>query len=135
MLAQCRERCRIAGIQRRLSGREQADQRSVGRSNDCSSARRAAGVRTVNENWCVARLYAVVRIEDRRVNDRPEPLTRGVRGIGRNERVDEDLIPLQHLIDASGIRRRLLRGSDGRGNEERQRDEEDIDKLHKNLVA
>ena len=100
IVAQCRQRCRIAGIQRRLSGREQADQRSVGRSNDCSSARRAVAAPCVNENWRVALFDAVVRIEDRRVNDRPEPLTRGVRGIRRNERVDENLIPLQHLIDA-----------------------------------
>ena len=59
---------------------------------------------------CVALFDAVVRIEDRRVNDRPEPLTGGVRGIRRNQRFDEDLIPVQHLRHA----RRLVRAEAGR---------------------
>ena len=64
-----------------------------------TAARRDApcGRLVVNEDWCVALFDAVVGIEDRRVNDRPEPLTGGVRRIRRNERVDEDLIPVQHL--------------------------------------
>ena len=52
----------------------------------------------MNKDWRVAPLDAVVRVEDRRVNDRPEPLTRRICGVRRNERVDEDLIPLQHLV-------------------------------------
>ena len=68
----------------------------------------------VNKNWRIALLDAVVRIEDRCVNNRPEPLTGRVRCIRRNERVDEDLIPLQNLVYG----RRLLRGLNRRRNEE-----------------
>ena len=102
-----------------------------------TAARRDAprGALVVNENWRVAPLDAVVRIEDRRVDDRPEPLTGGVRRICRDERVDEDLIPLQHLVELGGSRRRRLRGSDRRGNEEGQPDREDLDALHENLLA
>ena len=99
VFAQCRQRCRIAGIQRRLSGREQADQRSVGRSDDCSSSRRAVVGAGVHENWRVTFLDAVVSIEYRSVNDCPEALTRGVRRVRRDECVDENLIPLQYLVD------------------------------------
>ena len=68
-----------------------------------TAARRDApwGALSSNENRRVAPFDAVVRIEDRRVNDRPEPLTGGVRRIRRNERVDEDLIPVQHLRSRS----------------------------------
>jgi hypothetical protein len=49
----------------------------------------------VNEDWSVSPLDAIERIEDRGVNDRPEPLTGRVGGIRCNERVDEDLVPIQ----------------------------------------
>ena len=52
----------------------------------------------MNENWCVTSLDAVVRVEYRRVNDRSESLAGGVCRIGCDERVNEDLIPLQHLV-------------------------------------
>ena len=123
LVAQRRERRRVAPVQRRLSGREQADQRRVGRSDDRCPARRAARGRVVNEHWRVTPFDAVVGIEDRRVDDRPEPLTGGVRRIRRNQRVDEDLIPLQHLVHGGGLRR-LVRGFDGSGTDDAQRDEE-----------
>ena len=50
----------------------------------------------MNEEWCVATVDAVESIEDRRVYDGPEPLTGGVRRVRGNQRVDEDLVPLEH---------------------------------------
>src|SRR5262245_7375243 len=41
---------------------------------------------------------AVVRVEDRCVNDRSESLAGRIRCIGCDERVNEDLVPFQHLI-------------------------------------
>src|SRR5438876_9956435 len=114
IVAQRRERSRIAGIQRWLLGRKQAGQHGVRCSDDRRSARRAVGRLVVNENWCIALLDAVVGIEDRRVNNRPDPRTRGVRGICRNERVDEDLIPLQHLV---GFLIEVLCPCDGTGDQ------------------
>ena len=52
----------------------------------------------MNEDRCVAPLDAVEGIEDRRVHDRPEPLTGGVRRVRRDQRVNEDLVPIEHLI-------------------------------------
>ena len=57
----------------------------------------------MDEDWRVASFDAVVCIEDRGVHDGPEPLTRGVRRIRRNERVDEDLIPVQHFRRGSSF--------------------------------
>jgi hypothetical protein len=51
----------------------------------------------VNEDGCVSLLDAIERIEDRRVNNRPEPLTGRVGCIRCNERVDEDLVSIQYL--------------------------------------
>ena len=67
-----------------------------------TAARRDAprGAVAVDEDRFVAPLDAVVRIEDRRVHDGAEPLTRRVRGIRRDERVDKDLIPLENLVRA-----------------------------------
>ena len=81
----------------------------MGRGDDRRSARRAVVGPVVNENWCVTSLDAVVGIEDRRVNDRPEALTGGVRRVRRNQRVDEDLIPFQYLVDWAAIRKRTAR--------------------------
>ena len=85
-----------------------------------TAARRDApgGALIVTRNRCVAPLDAVVGVEDRRVNDRSEPLAGGVRRIRRNECVDEDLIPLQHLVDEDRRLGRLLRGFDGRADKE-----------------
>ncbi len=92
-----------------------------------TAARRDApcGAVVSNEYWRVASFDPVVGVEDRRVNDRPEPLTRRVRRTRRNQRVDEDLIPFQHLVDAGGRLRRLLRGLDGSRTKECQRNEKD----------
>ena len=98
IVAQCRERGRIAVIERRLSRRKQPDQRRVRGGDDGGPARRAIRGPVVDEDRLVPFLDAVVRVEDRRVHDGAEPLTRGVRGIGGDERVDEDLIPFQHLV-------------------------------------
>ena len=49
----------------------------------------------------VSSLDPVVGVEDRGVNDRAEPLTRRICRIRRNERVDEDLVPFQHLVDGA----------------------------------
>ena len=114
IVAQRRERSRIARIQRRLLRRKQAGPRSVRCSDDRRSARRAVRGLVVNENWCIALLDAVVGIEDRRVNNRPEPLTRGVRRVCCNERVDQDLIPLQHLV---GFLIEVLCPCDGTGDQ------------------
>ena len=73
----------------------------------------------VNEDRRVAALDAIVGVEDRSVNDRSEPLAGGVRRIGRNERVDENLIPVQHLIVIALLQRDRGR----REREERQCDE------------
>ena len=71
-----------------------------------TAARREAPRGAVgNENWRVAPFDAVVGVEDRGVHDRPEPLTRGIRRIRRNQRVDEDLVPLQHLVRVGWWRR------------------------------
>jgi hypothetical protein len=43
-------------------------------------------------------LDAVVRIEDRAVNDRPQSLARRVCRVRGDKRVDKDLIPLQDLV-------------------------------------
>jgi hypothetical protein len=94
------QRCngsRIAGIQRWLLRWEEADQRSVRRRDHRRPARGAVRRPVVNEDGCVSLLDAIERIEDRRVNDRPEPLTGRVGCIRCNERVDEDLVPIQYL--------------------------------------
>jgi hypothetical protein len=70
----------------------------VRRSDYRRSARCTGGGLIVDKDRCIAPFDPVVRIEDRRVNDCPEPLAGGVRRIGRNQRVDEDLIPFKHLI-------------------------------------
>ena len=57
---QRRERRGIARIQRRLLRREEADERRVRRSDDRRAARCARRSSTVNEDWCVAPLDAVV---------------------------------------------------------------------------
>ena len=68
-----------------------------------------------HEDWRIASLDSVVGIEDRGVNDRAEPLTRRIRGIRRNERIDENLVPFEHLVHGQGVlglcRRFRSRGS------------------------
>src|SRR4029453_16781727 len=81
-----------------LLGGKQANQRCVTRCNDCRASRGAVGRFVVNENGCIALLNAVVGIEYRRVNNRSEPLARGVSGISCNKFVDKNLIPFEHLI-------------------------------------
>ena len=73
---------------------------------------------TVNEEWCIATVDAVQRIEDRRVHDGTEPLTGGVRRARSDQRVNEDLVPLEHRV-AKG---RFFRGLAGRV--ERTREQE-----------
>ena len=65
------------------------------------AARRDAprGAPIANEKWCITLFDAVVGVENRRMNDRSEPLTGRVRRIRRNQHLDEDLIPLKHLVE------------------------------------
>ena len=72
------------------------------------AARREAprGAPIANEEWCISLFDAVVGVENRRMNDGSEPLTGRVRRIRRNQHLDEDLIPLEHLVDGSGPLRR-----------------------------
>jgi hypothetical protein len=102
IVAQGRERCVITGIQFCQPGREQAGQCRVGRGDDRRPARRAVMGPVVNEHWRVTLLDAVVGIEDRGVDDRPQALTGGVRRVCGDQRVDEDLIPFQYLVDRRG---------------------------------
>jgi hypothetical protein len=69
-------------------------------------------------------LDSVVGIEDRGVDDRAEPLTRRICGIRRNERVDEDLVPFQHLVHGHGLFG-LVRRFGSRRDEEGHPDNED----------
>ena len=98
IVTQRRERRVITRLQLCQSRRKQAGQCGVGRGDHRRPARRAGVGPVVNENWCVTLLDAVVGIEDRRVNDRPQALTGGVRRVGRNQRVDENLIPFQYRL-------------------------------------
>ena len=99
-LAECLDRCGIRGVEhRRLPGREQADQRRVGGGDDRRLPRRAIGRPPRHEQGRVALIDAVVGIEHRRLDDGPQPRTRDVRRAGRDERVDEDLVPLEHRVD------------------------------------
>ena len=80
-----------------------------------TAARRDAPARGVapDEERLVGPLDAVEGIEHRGVHDGTQTLTRRVRGVRDNEGVDEDLIPLQHLVRAlfpSGARRAPMRG-------------------------
>ena len=55
-------------------------------------------VDVLDEDRRVAALDPVEGIEDGRVNDRSEALTRRIRRVRRNQRLDEDLIPFQNLV-------------------------------------
>ena len=103
----------------RRQGREYADERGVCRGNHRGPTRCAMRRGAVHEDWRVPLLDPVVRIEDRRVNDRAEALTGRICGIGRNQRIDEDLVPFQHLVDGDRPFRLLRRFG-------RRRDEEGI---------
>jgi hypothetical protein len=89
----------VAGIERCLARGKEAGQRRVGGSDHRRSTGRALRSRALNEDRRVAPFDAVERIEDRGVHDSPEPLARRVGGACRNQRVDEYLVPLQHLVD------------------------------------
>ena len=86
-----------------------------------TAARRDAPLwrQIVNENRRVAAFDAVVGIEDGGVDNGPESLTRGIRRIGRNQGVDEDLVPLQHLVGVL-VRRLSRRGGRAEGHEREQ---------------
>jgi hypothetical protein len=74
----------------------------------------------LDKDWCVTPLDAVIRIEDRGVNDRPKPLARGICRVRGNERVDEDLVPLQYLVGIVGRSPagRYQRQADGSGQDD-----------------
>ena len=106
------------------------------------AARRDAprGALVANEDWCVSLFDAVVGVEDRRMNDRSEPLAGRVRRIRRNERVDEDLIPLEHLVDGGGLLRRVLpalgvRRSDSEDEPSHRYDDKSSSKLTLGITA
>ena len=105
VVAERRERSRVPVTQLCRPGREQADQRRVRGSNDRCPARRSGrnealsvAVDVLDEDRRVAALDPVVGIEDGCVNDGAEALARRVRRVRRDERLDEDLIPVQYLV-------------------------------------
>jgi hypothetical protein len=98
IITQRSERSCIAGIQLRLPGGEQGDQRLVRRSDDGRSARRACRGLILNEDRCVAPFDPVVGVEDGGLHDRSEPLAGRVWRVRRDERVDEDLVPVENLV-------------------------------------
>ena len=120
----------LAFVELGRSRRKQADERRVRGSNHRSAARRrregfAIGV--------LAALDSVERVENRRM-DGGEALTQGIRGVCDDERVDQDLVPLQDLV-RSGVGRIYLSfcGIGGLGKAEQQRDAKDGPHLHKSL--
>ena len=99
------ERGRVAVTKLRRSRGKQSKERRIRGSNDSRSARRSrrnqalsVAVDVLNEERRVTALDPVVGIEDRRVDDRAEALARRVRRVRRDERLDEDLVPVQHLV-------------------------------------
>ena len=123
VVAQRRERSRIAGIEIRSPSRKQAPESGVRRGHNRGSARSARSGTAVKEHRRVSALDPVVRVEYRGVNDGSETLTGRIRRIGRNQCVDEDLVPLEHLVDAGERPRSLLCGFDASGTEECHRGE------------
>jgi len=127
IVAERREGSRIAGVERRplrrRQGREETYDRVVCRSDDRSSTGRAPRRAAVDVDRCVTALDTVVGVEDGGVKNRPEPLAGRVRRIGRNQCVDEDLVPFQYLVDWSGLLRSRLYGFDWRRNDKAQPDQ------------
>ena len=113
----------VARFQRRLLRREEACERRVRGSDDSPAPRDSADSSTVNEERCIATVDAVQRIEDRRVYDGTEPLTGGVRRARRDQRVNEDLVPLEHRVAEGRLFRRLAGRVERTMNQEGQPDE------------
>src|SRR4030095_2441643 len=122
LVAEHLERCLISRAQRLFLEREKAGQRRVRGCDDRCPARGAVRSPTLDEYRRIAPVDPGVRLKDGRVNDSAEPLTGRVRRSLRNERLVEDLIPLEYVVDAGQLWR-LLRSDTQRVTTKGQRDQ------------
>jgi hypothetical protein len=98
IVAECGQRRGVPHLQHGLLRGKQARQRGVRRCDHRCSARGSRRRRVMDEDRRVTPLDAVVRVVHSRVNNRPEPLTRRIWCVRHDQHVDEDLVPLQHLV-------------------------------------